>query len=67
MVNAELKSCGAVLLLAFGVLTAIATLRGAEYDEQYTLFLTAGVARPVWPRPSSPPARCERCRPATPA
>ena len=50
MVNAELKSCGAVLLLAFGVLTAIATLRGAEYDEQYTLFLTAGVARPVWPQ-----------------
>ena len=50
VVNAELKSCGAVLLLAFGVLTAIATLRGAEYDEQYTLFLTAGVARPVWPQ-----------------
>ena len=31
------------------LLTAVAWLRGAEYDEQYTLFLTGGVARPVWP------------------
>ncbi len=31
------------------MLTAAAWLRGAEYDEQYTLFLTAGVARPDWP------------------
>ena len=38
-----------VLLGATVLLTAIAWLRGAEYDEQYTLFLTAGVSRPVWP------------------
>jgi hypothetical protein len=31
------------------VLCAAAWLRGAEYDEQYTLFLTAGVPRPAWP------------------
>jgi hypothetical protein len=39
-----------VLLLAALVLTAAAWLRGAEYDEQYTLFLTAGTPRPDWPR-----------------
>jgi hypothetical protein len=38
-----------VLLLAALVLTAAAWLRGAEYDEQYTLFLTAGTPRPDWP------------------
>jgi hypothetical protein len=38
-----------VLALAAIVLTVTAALRSAEYDEQYTLFLTAGVARPVWP------------------
>jgi hypothetical protein len=38
-----------VLLLAALVLTAAAWLRSAEYDEQYTLFLTAGTARPNWP------------------
>jgi hypothetical protein len=38
-----------VLLLAAVVLTAAAWLRSAEYDEQYTLFLTAGVPRPAWP------------------
>ena len=38
-----------VLLLAAVVLVAAAWLRGAEYDEQYTLFLTGGTARPVWP------------------
>ncbi len=38
-----------VMLLAAVVLTAAAWLRGAEYDEQYTLFLTAGTARPAWP------------------
>ena len=37
------------MLLAALVLTSGAWLRGAEYDEQYTLFLTAGTARPVWP------------------
>jgi hypothetical protein len=39
----------AVLLLGAIVLTGGAWLRGAEYDEQYTVFLLAGDARPVWP------------------
>jgi hypothetical protein len=39
----------AVLALAAAVLITAAWLRGAEYDEQYTLFLTAGTARPAWP------------------
>ncbi len=39
----------AVLLLAATVLTAIAWTRGAEYDEQYTSFVTSGTPRPVWP------------------
>ena len=38
-----------VLLLALAVLTAVASGRGAEYDEQYTLFLTSGIPRPNWP------------------
>ena len=38
-----------MLVLAGLVLTAAAWLRGAEYDEQYTLFLTAGTPRPDWP------------------
>jgi multisubunit Na+/H+ antiporter MnhF subunit len=38
-----------VPVLALLVLTGAAWLRGAEYDEQYTLFLTAGVPRPDWP------------------
>src|ERR1700733_12814623 len=38
-----------VMLLAAAVLTSAAWLRGAEYDEQYTLFLTAGTPRPAWP------------------
>ena len=38
-----------MLLLGAAILTAGAWLRGAEYDEQYTLLLTAGVPRPVWP------------------
>ena len=37
-----LLPCAVVLCLA-------AWLRGAEYDEQYTLFLTSGVPRPDWP------------------
>ena len=50
LVNAaDFRSRGAVILLAALVLTAAAWMRGAEYDEQYTLFLTAGVARPDWP------------------
>jgi hypothetical protein len=37
-------------LLAAGLLlTAVAWLRGAEYDEQYTLFLTGRAVRPIWP------------------
>jgi hypothetical protein len=39
----------ALLLLAALVLTTAAWLRSAEYDEQYTLFLTAGTPRPDWP------------------
>ncbi|MEJ0016579.1 MAG: glycosyltransferase family 39 protein [Acetobacteraceae bacterium] len=38
-----------VLLAAALLLTAVAWSRGAEYDEQYTLFLTGGTARPAWP------------------
>jgi uncharacterized membrane protein len=37
-----------VLLFAALLLIDVAWLRSAEYDEQYTLFLTAGVARPIW-------------------
>ncbi len=37
-----LLPCALVLCLA-------AWQRGAEYDEQYTLFLTSGVPRPDWP------------------
>ncbi len=39
------------------LLTATAWLRGAEYDEQYTLFLTAGTPRPPWPATVFPAAR----------
>ena len=42
------------MLLAAAVLTATACLRGAEYDEQYTLFLTGGTARPLWPDAAFP-------------
>jgi Dolichyl-phosphate-mannose-protein mannosyltransferase len=38
---------GAALLLGAGTL-----LRSAEYDEQYTLFLTGAMARPAWPTTS---------------
>ena len=38
---------GAALLLGAGTL-----LRSAEYDEQYTLFVTGAVARPAWPATS---------------
>jgi hypothetical protein len=37
-----------VLLVAALLLVGVAWLRSAEYDEQYTLFLTGGVARPIW-------------------
>jgi hypothetical protein len=51
MVNGrrEFLACCAVLLLAGCVLTAAARLRSAEYDEQYTIFLTSGMPRPAWP------------------
>ena len=45
-----------VLVLAAAVLTAGAWNRSAEYDEQYTLFLIAGTARPVWPETPVPVA-----------
>ena len=38
-----------ILLPCAVVLCLAAQLRGAEYDEQYTLFLTSGVPRPDWP------------------
>ena len=50
MVNAtEFGGVWWLLLLAALVLTSAAWLRSAEYDEQYTLFLTAGTPRPDWP------------------
>lgn len=39
----------ALLLLAAFLLGCIAWLRGPEYDEAYSIFLTAGDARPSWP------------------
>lgn len=39
-----------ILVLAALVLTGAAKLRGAEYDEGYSLFVTAGTPRPDWPR-----------------
>ena len=57
LVNAtDIRSRAGVLLLSALVLTAAACLRGAEYDEQYTLFLTAGAARPTWPTSVFPAA-----------
>ena len=37
------------MLFAAVVLSAAAWARGPEYDEAYSIFLTAGDARPVWP------------------
>ena len=39
----------ATVLLGAGVMLAVAALRGAEYDEGYTLLLAAGTPRPAWP------------------
>ena len=39
----------AVPALGAAVLLGAAWLRGAEYDESYTIFLAMGTARPVWP------------------
>jgi hypothetical protein len=38
-----------ILLLAALILTTIAYLRPPEYDEAYSIFLTAGDPRPAWP------------------
>jgi peptidoglycan/LPS O-acetylase OafA/YrhL len=38
-----------VLLLAAAVMSAAALLRGTEYDENYSVFVTGGIARPAWP------------------
>lgn len=50
MVNAATAFRAFLLLLpiAVPVLAGAAALRGAEYDEQYTLFLTGQVVRPDW-------------------
>lgn len=40
----------ALLLLAAAlVLAGAAALRGTEYDENYSIFVTGGIARPAWP------------------
>jgi hypothetical protein len=44
----------AVLLLAACVLAGAAVLRSAEYDEQYTLFVTSETPRPDWPATAFP-------------
>jgi len=49
LVNRPTLHLLAAWLAGVAILLAAAWLRGAEYDEQYTLFLTAGVARPLWP------------------
>ena len=48
------------LVAAALVLISAAWLRSAEYDEQYTLFLTAGVARPIWPADAFPAGEVQR-------
>ena len=42
------------------VLISAAWMRGAEYDEQYTLFLTAGMGRPDWPDDAFPAGDIQR-------
>ena len=56
MVNITPKSLSPALtfLLCALILGLTAWIRGAEYDEQYTLFLTAGVPRPDWPETAFP-------------
>ncbi len=46
MTSGLVFSCCAAAALLF----AVAALRGPEYDEAYSLFLTAGHARPAWPQ-----------------
>ncbi len=45
-----------ILILAALLLPIIAFLRPPEYDEAYSLFLTAGHARPAWPATPFHPA-----------
>ena len=52
----RLASHHAAWLAGVAILLTAAWLRGAEYDEQYTLFLTAGTARPAWPTTPFPAA-----------
>jgi hypothetical protein len=40
---------GTILLLGLLILTTAAYFRAPEYDEAYSIFLTAGDARPAWP------------------
>jgi 4-amino-4-deoxy-L-arabinose transferase-like glycosyltransferase len=47
----------AALIMAAALLTAIADLRPPEYDEAYSIFLTAGHARPAWPATPFHPAQ----------
>jgi len=46
----------ATLFLAALILTAVAHLRPPEYDEAYSIFLTAGDPRPAWPTTPFHPA-----------
>ena len=46
-----------LFLLAATLLAAAAFRRGAEYDEAYSLFVTAGTPRPTWPAGTFPAAR----------
>jgi hypothetical protein len=64
---ASLRQAVGVLLLAATVLTAAAWLRGAEYDEQYSLFLTAGTPRPDWPETVFPAAWVQAAQLGDPA
>ena len=56
MVNVDRKDRAILLALVpcAAVLILTAWVRSAEYDEQYTLFLTAGVPRPDWPETAFP-------------
>ena len=47
--TARNRSMLQILIVAAAVLTSAAWMRSAEYDEQYTLFVTGMVARPIWP------------------
>jgi hypothetical protein len=48
-----------VLLVAALALGAGAWLRGAEYDEGYSVFVTSGVPRPSWPATPFTPAEVQ--------